>query len=89
MKFQSLLIFLVIFVIQYNFIDGMKANKCKGPHEEWRDCGPTYMCDNQVCRGARPICTEEDATICVAGCFCKEGYSRDGSKCVKECPLYP
>lgn len=65
------------------------APKCTKAHEEWRECGPTSMCDNQVCRGMRPICTEEDAAICVAGCFCASGYSRFGGECIKQCPLLP
>ncbi|KAL7048968.1 hypothetical protein ACKWTF_003554 [Chironomus riparius] len=27
-----------------------EASKCPKANEEWRDCGPTSMCDNQVCR---------------------------------------
>ncbi|CAG9800210.1 unnamed protein product [Chironomus riparius] len=66
-----------------------EASKCPKANEEWRDCGPTSMCDNQVCRGMRPMCTEEDAQICVAGCFCVAGFKRFGGECIKKCPLLP
>ena len=58
-------------------------------NEEYRDCGPTALCDNQVCRGTRPMCTEADAALCVAGCFCSPGFSRFGGACIKQCPLLP
>lgn len=54
---------------------------------EWKE-GPTWDCDNQVCRGARPMC--EDETARIMGCFCKKAnQSKDGDKCVTQCPLYP
>lgn len=54
---------------------------------EWKE-GPTSECDNHVCRGAQPIC--EDDTVRIMGCFCKKAnQSKDGDKCVTQCPLYP
>lgn len=68
--------------------------QCEDPLKEYRTCGPLYKCDPQACRGgARPRpedeCTEEDAAVCVAGCYCKPGYKNDFGRCAKVCPLYP
>lgn len=50
--------------------------------------GPTYGCNNKICRGARPHC--EDPNAQEWGCFCvNPNRFQDGSKCVKKCPLYP
>lgn len=63
--------------------------QCPNANEEHRECGPTSTCDNQICRGVQPICTEEDAAICVAGCFCVSGFSRFNGECIQQCPLLP
>ena len=62
---------------------------CKGAHEEYRECGPPSICDPHVCRGIYPSFCEETVQECVAGCFCKSGYSRFNGKCIRECPLLP
>ena len=58
-----------------------------GDHEHYTDCGTACpdTCDNY--KGPNRPCI----TLCVAGCFCDEGYVRnDSGKCVKpdECPCH-
>ena len=53
----------------------------------WEE-GPTWDCDNAVCRGAMPVCQDEAARV--FDCFCTDkSQSKDGSACVEQCPLYP
>lgn len=97
MKFQLLFIFLTL-VIQTHLIHGMKK-RCYpievttsgppacGAHQEWLECGPTPECSQKICRGARPVCRDDDP--CVAGCFCKDPYKMDNGQCILNCPLYP
>ena len=81
----------LILVIFLGFLGAAIAGgpRCTKENEEYRICGPTFACDNQICQGAKPICTPEQAEICVEGCFCKPGFSRFGGECINPCPLLP
>lgn len=82
---MSFKIFFLIFTLILTLAN---AQVCKGPHEEYRLCGPSAICDPQVCRGILPdFCGE--IVECIAGCFCKSGYSRYNGKCIRKCPLLP
>lgn len=85
-------LFIFIAILAFNFFFVVNAMKRPSPSVcpegmEWK-LGPTWDCDNQVCRGIQPICIDE--TYKVMGCFCKnQNQSKDGDKCVTHCPLYP
>jgi hypothetical protein len=50
--------------------------------------GPTWDCDNRVCRGAMPYCQDETARTWA--CFCINPNAKaDGDRCVLRCPFYP
>ena len=53
-----------------------------------RRWGPTWACDNTICRGAQPLC--EDPNLQEHRCRCKKGFVYFNSACRKPpCPLYP
>ncbi|CRK88682.1 CLUMA_CG002351, isoform A [Clunio marinus] len=60
---------------------------CIGENEEYKDCGSSCP---PTCENPDP---EACITLCVVGCFCKDGYYRDTStnQCVllDECPGNP
>lgn len=76
-------------VSECDFNECARLSCLQRPNEEWRECGPTYFCDSQICRGKLPICDEEEAMVCVSGCFCKKGFMRFNGECIKECPPLP
>lgn len=86
---MKLVIFIAILVFNFFFVDAMKRppqNLCPDGME-WKE-GPTWDCDNEVCRGMQPMCQNETARV--MGCFCENPQqSKDGDQCVSQCPLYP
>lgn len=86
---KFLFLFFVLIVAASALPKKDDPTKCKGPHEEYRTCGPPPLCDPQVCRGIIPNCDELGLPPCNQGCYCEEGYSRLGDRCVRQCPLFP
>ncbi|XP_055930162.1 zonadhesin-like [Argiope bruennichi] len=60
---------------------------CSKPNEEYRECGPPCI---KTCGRIDP--RRRCDTICIKGCFCKEGFIRDiDGNCIRpsECPTEP
>ncbi|CAL1267801.1 unnamed protein product [Larinioides sclopetarius] len=60
---------------------------CSRPNEEFRECGPPCI---RTCGRIDP--RQRCDTICIKGCFCKDGFIRDiDGNCIlpSECPIEP
>ncbi|XP_063704630.1 zonadhesin-like [Culicoides brevitarsis] len=63
-----------------------EQNSCKGPNEEYTDCGSSC---SEACSNEDTMCPD----VCQKGCFCRKGYKRHPltRECIpeKECPTKP
>ncbi|CRK92649.1 CLUMA_CG006205, isoform A [Clunio marinus] len=72
--------------------NGIPVEKCeeamKCPEGQVYRLGPTWDCDDRICRGYLPYCENPEERV--ARCFCEDPLeSMDGNRCVRICPPYP